>query len=69
MKLILIKILGLFIINIITLFALIFIIPVSLLEPIIFTDSKFKDIPDNYQELFKGWHGVNKTIIETKSLE
>lgn len=69
MKLILLKVLGLFLVNIITLFALIFVIPVSLLEPIIFTDSKFKDIPNNYRKLFQTWHGVNKTIFETKRLK
>lgn len=69
MKLILLKILGLFLVNTILLIALIFIIPVSLLEPMVFRDSKFRDIPDNYQKLFKGWHKLNKTIVETKSVK
>lgn len=69
MKLILLKILGLFLVNIIMLFALIFVIPISLLEPIFFKSSKFKDIPDDYQKLFKEWHKVNKTIFETKRIK
>ena len=49
--------------NSVVLVALVFVIPLSLTEPIFFKERKFRDIPKNYKKLFDVWRQTVSKIL------
>ena len=65
-KIFLLKVVLLIFTNSVVLVSLVFVIPLSLIEPIIYRESKFRDIPKNYKKLFSVWY---ETVSKIFSLE
>ena len=62
-KLLLLKTILLIFVNSVVLIALVFIIPLSLVEPIIHKECKYRDMPKNYKKLFSVWYQIVTQIL------
>ena len=65
-KLLLLQVVFMIFVNSVVLVALVFVIPLSLIEPIIHKESKFRDIPESYKKLFNVWYEIVVKILSIR---